>query len=175
MPIVDLKNRCLVPKAHAIFNEWYDMYKDPELGKMTPESTVRFILGATNERCGPEDSRITGLFKMYVKKDPAGKILERDEFLEFWYIAAKDRLDPVHDNLRNHNIRTDLKKLSEVVEETSFKKEQMPRFTMATNQDQFNILIDLLCRNSKTSANVWNLIRALSTNQEIYQQVLSFS
>ena len=30
--MVDLKNNCLVPKAHEIFNEWFDMYKDPEVG-----------------------------------------------------------------------------------------------------------------------------------------------
>ena len=162
--MVDLKNNCLVPKAHEIFNEWFDLYMDPTIGKMTPESTVGFILGATNERCGPSDSRIQGLFDQYAKKDATKKTLEREEFLLFWFIAAKDRPDRVHDNLKNHNIRTDLKKLSEVMEEMAFTKEEMPRFTMATNQEQFNVLINLLDRNSETSTKVWNLVRALSTN-----------
>ena len=133
--MVDLKNSCLVPKAHAIFSEWFDMYKDPQIGKMTHESTVEFIWGATRERCGPTDNRITGLFQQFSKKDPEGKTLEREEFLLFWYIAAKDRPDRVHDNLKNHNIRTDLKKMSEVIDDTGFVKEDMPRFTMAFNAE----------------------------------------
>ena len=142
---------------------------------MTPESAVRFIYGATNERCGPDDSRITGLFKAYCKADLSCKTLEREEFLNFYYSAAKDKPERVHDNLRNHNIRTDLKKLSEIVEETAFAKEEMPRFTMATKQEQFDLLMDLLNSNSESSSVVWDLVRALSTNQEIYQQVLNFS
>ena len=95
--------------------------------------------------------------------------------MKFYYTAAKDKVERVHDNLKNHFIRTDLKKISEVVEETAFSKEEMPRFTMSSNQNQFTKLMDLLNRNDATSPEVWNLIRMLATNQEIYRQVLSLS
>ena len=134
VPICDVTNKCLTPKAEIIFSEWYDMYSDKELGKMTPESATKFILGATNEVCAADDSRISGLFKDYAKKDPEGKVLEREEFLKFYYTAAKAKIERVHDNLKNHFIRTDLKKISEVMEETAFTKEEMPRFTMSSNQ-----------------------------------------
>ena len=167
-PICDFHNKCLTPKAELIFSEWYDKYSDPKIGKMTPESATKFILGATNEVCDADDSRITGLFKGYAKKDPTGAVMEREEFFTFYYTAAKDKIERVHDNLRNHFVRTDLKKISDVLEETAFTKEEMPRFTISANQAQFNKLMDLLNRNDETSPGVWRLIRMLSTNQESY-------
>ena len=71
-PIRDEINKCLTPKAHRIFSEWFDMYKDPEIGKMTHQSSVRFILGVTNEFTNAEYSRIKAILSTYAKKDPTG-------------------------------------------------------------------------------------------------------
>lgn len=70
---------------------------------MTPESTTLFIKGATNEAVSPDDGRITGLFKSY-DSNKDGKI-ERHEFLTFYADAARDKVDRVYDNLKNHFIR----------------------------------------------------------------------
>ena len=35
--------------------------------------------------------------------------------------------------------------------------------------------MDLLNRNDEASPDVWNLIRSLATNQELYKKVVSFS
>jgi hypothetical protein len=43
--------------------------------------------------------------------------------LGFYADAARDKVDRVYDNLKNHFIRQDLVKLSEVVESYSFSKE----------------------------------------------------
>ena len=61
-----------------------------------------------------------------------GKI-EREEFLTFYESAARGKQETVRENLRSHNIRDDLKKLSEVQEESSFKTEDMPRFKISKN------------------------------------------
>ena len=61
-PIIDPVKRELTPKAEAIFSEWFDKYKDPEIGKMTYQSATKFVLGATLEECGIEDDRISGMF-----------------------------------------------------------------------------------------------------------------
>jgi hypothetical protein len=74
-----------------------------------------------------------------------GKI-EREEFLSFYTEAARDKVERVYDNLKNHFIRQDLVKLSEVTEAQSFQKEEMPRYTLSHNQDQFDILMALLNR-----------------------------
>lgn len=52
-------------------------------------------------------------------------------------------------------------------------KENMPRFSLSANQEHFSALLGLLERNDETSSEVWNLIRMLSTNQQMYEQVLS--
>ena len=51
VPICDPVKRWLTPKAEEIFSEWFDKYSDPKIGKMTPESATKFILGATHEVC----------------------------------------------------------------------------------------------------------------------------
>ena len=51
VPICDPVTKYLTPKAEVIFSEWFDKYSDPKVGKMTPESATKFILGATHEVC----------------------------------------------------------------------------------------------------------------------------
>lgn len=87
---------------------------------MTPESTTRFILGATNELVQKDDGRISGLFNGY-DGDKDG-VIERHEFLKFYEEAAKEKPERVFDNLKNHFIRGDLSKSSEVYIDQSFTK-----------------------------------------------------
>lgn len=49
----------------------------------------------------------------------------------------------------------------------------MPRHTLSSNQEQFQALISLLDRNDEASEDVWNLVRMLATNQNMYDEVLS--
>jgi hypothetical protein len=88
---------------------------------MTPESTTFFIRGATNEPVSAADGRIQGLFQQY-DADKDGK-LQREEFLKFYYEASRDRGDRVIDNLKNHFIRNDLQKSSDIIEPFLFPKE----------------------------------------------------
>ena len=62
--------------------------------------------------------------------------MERYEFLQFYLDACNEgRSDRVRENLKQHFIRSDLKKMSDIVEEATFTKEEMPRFTISKNQD----------------------------------------
>ena len=101
---------------------------------MTFQSSTQFILGATTEHCEPDDKRIRDLFATYAKEDPTGETLTREEFLKFYYNAAKENVKSVHDNLEHHFIRKDLKKLSELIEETKQEKQDMPRFMISAEQ-----------------------------------------
>jgi len=56
--LLDESRQNLSVEASRIFNEWFDMYSDCELGVMTPESTSFFIRGATNEPVSAADGRI---------------------------------------------------------------------------------------------------------------------
>jgi Ca2+-binding EF-hand superfamily protein len=87
------------------------MYSD-DSGSMTRETCALFIKGCTGEHPAVTDDRISNLFKSYdVNND--GKI-ERQEFLIFYETAARSKPETVRENLRAHNIRNDLKKLSEI-------------------------------------------------------------
>lgn len=107
----------LTEKAAKIFNEWFDLYSD-ENGQMTKETCALFIKGCTGEQPQLNDDRIVALFKTYdVNQDG---LIERSEFLTFYETAARSKPDTVRENLKHHNVRADLKKLSEIQEEESF-------------------------------------------------------
>ena len=150
----------LTEKAKEIFNEWFDMYSDN--GKMTKETCSLFIKGCTGEQPSPNDDRIGTLFKMYDSNNDG--FIEREEFLLFYQISSKNKPETVRENLRSHNIRNDLKKLSEVTEESTFQTEDMPRYRISRNQQQFDLLISLLDRQDKVSEASWDLIQMLATN-----------
>ena len=98
------------------------------------------------------------------------------EFWQFYYDAASGpNLKIVQSNLKHHNVRLDLKKVSEIVEEIDYAEHEMPRFTISDNQEQFQQLLALLDRNDESSQGVWNLVRMLATNKIVYNEVLSFS
>lgn len=120
----------LSEKAKQIFNEWFDLYSN-ENGRMTKETCGLFIKGCTGEQPGPGDDRIGNLFKMYDSNNDG--FIEREEFLLFYEISSKNKPETVRENLRSHNIRNDLKKLSEITEESSFQTEDMPRFRISRN------------------------------------------
>ena len=137
---------------------------------MTKKTCELFIHGCTGEYPNNQDDRIAGLFAQY-DTDKDGKI-QRSDFLRFYETAARSKPEIVRENLRAHNIRADLKKLSEIQEESSFKTEDMPRFKISENQLYFDQLMTLLDRQDTVSQNSWDLIQMLATNQNLYRRVL---
>lgn len=164
-PLVD-SNYKLTERAAKIFNEWFTLYSNED-DKMTPETCALFIKGCTNEYPPVTDDRITNMFKTYDTNNDG--FIERSEFLQFYETASKTKADTVRENLKHHNIRVDLKKLSEVKDEESFEAHEMPRFKIAKNQDYFTQLMALLDHpKSMVAEEAWNLIQMLATNPEIY-------
>lgn len=96
---------------------------------MVKETCSKFIKGCTGEEPSVTDERIATLFKTYDSNND-GKI-ERSEFLQFYEISSRNKPDTVRENLRAHNIRNDLKKLSEIQEESSYTNVQMPRYKIS--------------------------------------------
>ncbi len=167
-PLVDQTGK-LTEKASKIFNEWFDMYSN-ENSQMTPETCALFIKGCTGEHPPISDDRITSMFKTYDTNSDG--LIERSEFLTFYETASRSKPETVRENLKHHNIRADLKKLSEVREVESFGTNDMPRLKIAKNQEFFNLLMSLLDKEGPVPEATWNLIQMLSTNPEIYTSVL---
>lgn len=95
--------------------------------------------------------------------------------MNFYETAARSKPDTVRENLRAHNIRNDLKKLSEIQEDQSYKNTDMPRYKLSKNQEQFDILLGLLDRHDSASESSWDLIQMLSTNESLYRRVLQLN
>lgn len=127
MPLVDSSGK-LVEKAKIIFNEWFDMYSN-ENGKMTKETCALFIKGCTGEPPLLTDDRIQNMFKNYDTNNDG--FIEREEFISFYEMAGRSKPETVRENLRAHNIRNDLKKLSEIEETSLFSNEDMPRYKIS--------------------------------------------
>lgn len=149
-PIVDRVNRKLTARAEEIFTEWFHLYKDSSSDLMDASNVAAFIAGATKQTCLKDDNRVEHILNKYdTDKDGA---ITLTEFLTFYYDAASGTsLKAVQQNLKNHNVRLDLKKISELVEEVAFNQSEMPRYTLSANQEQFNALFNLLDRNDETS------------------------
>ena len=123
---------------------------------MTPETCALFIKGCTGEHPALTDDRIVTMFNNYdSNKDGC---IERHEFLNFYELASRTKGDTVRENMRHHNIRADLKKLSEVKEVESFEAQDRPRLKISVNQKYFDQLISLLDRSGAVSESAWNLI-----------------
>ena len=167
-PLVTTAGR-LTEKTSVIFNEWFDLYSD-ENGQMSKETCALFIKGCTGEQPSVTDDRILNLFKAYDSNSDG--FIERHEFITFYEAAARSKPETVRENLRHHNIRADLKKLSELQEQELFLTKDMPRLKISKKQEYFDLLMSLLDKGGVISAASWNLIQMLATSPEIYTRVL---
>lgn len=168
---VYVENKQFTPQAQALFEEWWNIYKEEGTDDFTPNSATRFIKGCTNEDIGSDDSRIVNLFAMY-DKQKTGKMTHA-QFMDFFLTACSDRLERVLENLKCHCVLPNMKKIYEIKEECEFTKEQMPRYTMSANQRHFDILLSVLDKIKEAQTDAWDLIRMLATNQEMYREILT--
>ena len=50
---------------------------------------------------------------------------------------------------------------------------EMPRYSLSANQEQFDTLFSLLDRSEEYQTDLWDLVRMLNTNKQIFTQILS--
>mmetsp|Transcript_393 Transcript_393/g.549 ORF Transcript_393/g.549 Transcript_393/m.549 type:complete len:272 (-) Transcript_393:5556-6371(-) len=117
--LVDRVNRCLLPRAAEIFTEWYHLYKNQQTGLMDHVAVAKFVAGATKAGCSPEDERVDKIIKQYDTDNDSN--IDIDGFLKFYYDAASGPgINNVRKNIKAHNVRADLKRMSEIYEEVTF-------------------------------------------------------
>jgi hypothetical protein len=145
------------PLAKRAFDMLFDMYAERD-GTWSKTSCGNFIQGCVGERSsGPDDSRVRDVFDQW-DKDQDGK-LQREEFFGFYMKAARERPQTVRENLKNFNIRQDLRKWAEIGEAATAKKEEMPRYFLSTAQEHFDNLLSLLDTSAdEVATEVWELI-----------------
>ena len=172
--LVDPETEWLVPKAEAIFTEWFNMFKNQAKNKMDNFSVARFITKTTKVSCISSESKVSDIIQAYDSNQDG--CLDLQDFLQFYYDAASqpgDRRQACFKNMKNLNVRPDLVKLSDVVDYALFTSKQfMPRFSLQANETQFQLLWSLLERGDETCAGTWDLIRMLATNEKQYMEVI---
>ena len=126
----------LSDRAHYIFNSWFDDFSNEE-GVITPESATLFIHAVTNEFVTPIDNRISMMFKAE-DKNQDGKI-EREDFLNFYLHASQDpnKINAIYQNVQHNFVRNDLQMLKDLYTDCLFLRNEMPRFTLSENTEQF--------------------------------------
>ncbi len=98
--------------------------------------------------------------------------LDVNGFLEFYRDSVKDKKeDTVWGNLYQHGYRNDLKKLNEV-ESVAVDITTLPRYILSKNPKSFALFFKILDLGEFAAEQTWNLITRLSTNEEIYQNIL---
>lgn len=98
-------------------------------------SVARFITKTTKRQTISTEQQVSELIRSY-DEDQDGMLTLQD-FLKFYYDAAYeagDKRQACFKNLKNLNIRPDLVKISEVVDQAMFSKANlMPRFSLQAN------------------------------------------
>ena len=64
-PLTDPETQWLVPKAEAIFTEWYETFKNPIKGTMDAFAVARFISRSTGSSCISSDDSVHKLIREY--------------------------------------------------------------------------------------------------------------
>jgi hypothetical protein len=103
---------------------------------MDNQCVANFIAGATKQPCPKDDNRVATIVNTYDKNKDG--LLDIQDFLRFYQVAASgNNIKAVQSNLKNHNVRLDLKKMADVVDELDYDEKEMPRYTLSANQEQF--------------------------------------
>ena len=158
-------------KARAAFADVFNKFASKE-GKMDAEAAAAFIQNTTGEgTVAATDGRIKMLFSSF-DKDKDGQ-LDLDGFLDFYKDAMMNkREDTVRQNLGVHGFRNDLKKFNEV-QETVIEVATLPRYILSCNPKSFDLLFRILDMGESSAEQTWNLISRLTTNETIYNELLS--
>ena len=155
------------PEAKEIFVGWFNIFS--ENGKMDADKCAAFIHSCTNDNCKGDDKRVKDVFATY-DTDRDG-FLTLDNFLEFYFLACKQRSSVVWGNLYAHHYRNDLKKVTEV-EEEKIDVHTLVRYIISQNLEYFHSIFSLLDCGGQVANEAWKLLNRLPTSPEIFENIL---
>ena len=119
--------------------EWYESFTDGE-NKMYPKGIAKFIQGvsSSNEEIFEDEEKVTSFLKEN-DKDQKGYVSE-EEFIAFYKKAASTKKSTitVWKNLKNMNIREDLKKEGEPYDIEFCVNLMISNFALMTNYQGIN-------------------------------------
>lgn len=124
-----------------------------------------FTSGCLNDYSKRHDDRVTTLFQTY-DEDRDG-LLELNDILKFFKLAAREKPAIVWLNLRNFGVNSEFKFMDEV--ELEKGPDKLPRRILAENQQFYKILFDLLHIENMASIS-FNILQRLPVPNFFYQK-----
>ena len=97
--------------------------------------------------------------------------LNKEDFLNFYKNACREKKSVVWHNFSAYHIRNDLKKFSEV-EEDQIDEKSLPRYVISFKSEYFNQIFELLDLGGEIAIEAWKLLRRLPTNPYLYQKIV---
>ena len=166
-----MENNELIPQFKEILNEWFNEFTEGT-GKMDAKSCAKYISKVTTkETVNVDDERIKSFFDMYDKEN-VGYVTE-DKFFEFYINAiVTKKEDIVWDNLKTMGIREDLHKMNEPDEIPYIDNIKLPRYSLGNDKQFIETLFELFNK-FENKKDIFELLFFLSTNKEIYDNILN--
>ena len=168
-----LINNEINPKLELILKQWFEEFTEGEQ-KMYPKGVAKFVQGVStsSEEIEEDDSKVTSFLKEN-DKDNKGYVNE-DEFIQFYKDALRNKkFMAVWKNLKNMNIREDLKKKNDPIEIEYCENDKLPRYKLGNDLDFMKSLINQYYKSPETNNNLLEFLMFLTTNEKIYNEVLN--
>ena len=107
---------------------------------MSKKEVSEYLTLVTNQRqVSGENSQVQEM----MKDAGSDELIDKEKFLAFYHDKAYAQ-KTIMTHFKNLNYRKDFTKLSEVHEPKMFKRTQMPRYTIANTEGQFDLLYGIL-------------------------------
>ena len=168
-----LINNELNPKLEKVLKEWYDIFTEGEK-KMYPKGVAKFVQGVSqsNDEVDEDDSKVTSFLSEY-DKDKKGYVSE-EEFISFYRKALQDKKTiTVWKNLKNMNIREDLKKKDEPYDYIFIESDKLPRYQLGNDTNFINNIIKQYYKHPEENTILFEFLLFITTNDFIYNEVIN--
>ena len=174
--LIDNKTGKPTSKYLNIINEWFDLFSEGT-DRMTAENIRVFTERVTSNKKDVvkiNDSRVINLLERYHSRERG--YITRENFLEFYITAARDKPTIVWENLVIMGYRENLMKtVTPAVVDVS-SKESYSRYCLGNDDEFINYLFELFNKNANECAvknDIYEFVMNLCTNDKMYLQILN--
>ena len=167
-----LINEELNPKLEKILHEWYIQYTNDE-EKMYPKNIAKFLEGVSSsyENVEEDDDKVIE-FLNENDQEKKGYLIEEEFIKNYKRLLINGKRNTVWRQLRNMNIREDLKKKEDNFDVDFIENNKLPRYNLGNDLNFIKMLISKYYKNEDNAQNLVKFLTFLTTNESIYNQVL---
>ena len=173
--LIDSKTGKPVSKYLNIINEWFDLFSEGT-ERMTAENIRAFTERVTSNKKDVvkiNDSRVVNLLERYHSRERG--YITRDNFLEFYITAARDKPVIVWENLVIMGYRENLtKKVTPSIVDVS-SNDNYARFTLGNDDEFVKLLFEMFNNVNECSVrnDIYEFVMNLCTNGKVYDMILN--